>query len=559
MADGDALQRRRRDDPVTLTVTADPSVLFLGTNTGTVTVEYTTPSNGKIESNGTTFSSVPVSVSLVTPVTPVGKGTPPPDALIFPIVGHATGVNDSLFESDIRIANLTPQTMKYQVNFTPSGTDGTQTGSSTTIEVPPNTTTALDDIVASVFGTGTISSALGMLEVRPLTTSTTSPSLFSAVSSAFPALATAASSRTYNFTPNGTYGQFIPAIPFSKFVGKGSILSLLQVAQSADYRANFGFAEAGGSPVDLLVRVYDTKNILLATIPVSLGATQHTQMNGLLAQNGINDLADGRVEVEVVNGDGKVTAYVSELDNRTSDPLLVNAVPKGATSANRYVVPGMAYIDNGFAFWVSDLRIFNAGTTSTPATVTFYPQGNGTPVARNITLDAGEIEVLNNVVATLFGQPNGSGGAIAITTPANTQLSATARTYNQTSNGTYGQFIPGVTVAESVGNGDRALQLLQLETSSRFRTNVGVTETSGNPARVELTAIQPDSIVTPIITLDLAAGEFRQISLADFFEAGAAVYNARVTVKVVSGSGRVTAYGSAIDVTTQDPTYVPAQ
>lgn len=549
--------------PVTLTVTADPAFLALGTNTGTVSIEYTSPSSSsKVKTHATTTVTQPVSVSLVTPVTPTGKGTPPPDALIFPIVGHAAGVNDSLFESDIRIANLTPQTMKYQVNFTPSGTDGTQTGSSTNIEVAPNTTIALDDIVATVFGTGTISSALGMLEVRPLTTGTTnssSASLFSSVTSGLPALSTAASSRTYNFTPNGTFGQFIPAIPFSKFASKGTVLSLLQVSQSAAYRANFGFAEAAGSPVELMVKVFNTKNDLLASIPISLGATQHTQINGMLAANGISDLADGRVEVEVVNGNGKVTAYVSSIDNKTNDPLLVNAVPKATAATNRWVVPGMAYINNGFAFWVSDLRIFNAGTTATPATVTFFPQGNGTPISKQITLDAGEIEVLDNVVGNLFALPNGAGGAIAITTPTNAQLHATARTYNQTANGTYGQFIPSVTVAESVGHGDRALQLLQLESSSRFRTNIGVTETSGNPVRVELIAIQPDSLVTPVITYDLAPGEFRQFSLADFFDAGAAVYNARVTVKVISGTGRVTAYGSAIDVVTQDPTYVPAQ
>ncbi len=116
-----------------------------------------------------------------------------------------------------------------------------------------------------------------------------------------------------------------------------------------------------------------------------------------------------------------------------------------------------------------------------------------------------------------------------------------------------------MTVAESVGAADRALQLLQLESSSRFRTNVGVTETSGNPVTVEIAAIQPDSIVTPIITWELGAGEFRQIPLSAFFEPGAAVYNARVTVKVIAGNGKVTAYGSAIDVITQDPTYVPAQ
>jgi hypothetical protein len=36
-------------------------------------------------------------------------------------------------------------------------------------------------------------------------------------------------------------------------------------------------------------------------------------------------------------------------------------------------------------------------------------------------------------------------------------------------------------------------------------------------------------------------------------------YNARVTVKVISGQGRVTAYASVIDMLTNDPTFVPAQ
>ena len=36
-------------------------------------------------------------------------------------------------------------------------------------------------------------------------------------------------------------------------------------------------------------------------------------------------------------------------------------------------------------------------------------------------------------------------------------------------------------------------------------------------------------------------------------------YNARIIVRVTSGSGRVTAYGSVVDNLTSDPTYVPAQ
>src|SRR5205085_305440 len=115
---------------ITLTVTADPGPLNLGTNTGTIIVSYT----GATSNRSTPFVTainVPVSVSLVTPVTTGGKNTPPPDSLIVPAVGHATGIGNSLFESDVRLANISAQLMKYQLNFAPAATDGTQSGSST--------------------------------------------------------------------------------------------------------------------------------------------------------------------------------------------------------------------------------------------------------------------------------------------------------------------------------------------------------------------------------------------------------------------------------------------
>jgi hypothetical protein len=554
-------------DTTELTVTANPAFLPLGTNTGTIGILYGATDSRSPRTEATTFK-IPVSVSLVTPVLPTGKASPPPDSLIFPVVGHAGGANNSLFESDIRVTNLTAETARYELHFTPSNTDGTQTGSSSTIEIAPNATMALDDIVASLFGLGT-SSVTGMLEVRPLTTTTSAGTGFfgsSSLAGTIRDLTTAAASRTYNFTPDGTFGQFIPAVRFEDFVGKSatgtppSILSLQQVAQSAAYRANFGFAEASGAPADLKVRVYDTTNNLLKTIDLSLQAGEHRQLNGMLASNGITDLTDGRVEVEVVGGEGKVTAYVSEVDNRTNDPLLVSAVLKGSVTANKYVVPGVAYLNNVNAFWVTDLRIFNAGTTATPATVTFYPERNpGAAISKQITLDAGEIEVLDNVINGLFEQTENKGGSIAVTTPTDTQLTATARTYNQKTpqGGTYGQYIPGVTPAQSVGLGDRALQLLQLEQSSRFRTNIGLNETAGQPVTIEVSAIVPDLIVTPVVSITLQPNEFQQISLGSFGLSDA--YNTRVTVKVVAGEGRVTAYGSAIDAITQDPTYVPAQ
>lgn len=543
---------------ITLNVIADSAALAFGTNTAAVKVEITTPTVDGLASDGTTSSTVPFSISLVTPVTPVGKSSPPPDSLIIPAVAHAVGALDSQFESDIRVTNLGATTAKYQVNFTPSGVDGTTSGTSTTIEIAPSETTALDDILETMFGTGT-TSVVGMLEIRPLSSSTSATS-FVTSSGGTSAINTVASSRTYNVTPSGTFGQYIPAIPFSQFVGKGSILSIQQIAQSDAFRTNFGFAEASGYPADLIMRVYDTQNVLLASIPVSLKASEHKQINSMLAANGITNLKDGRVEVEVTSSTGKVTAYASGVDNATNDPLLVSPTVVSSVSANRYVVPGVALLNTGIANWRTDVRLFNGAAIATTATLTFYPQGNpGAPVAKELTLNPGQIAVLDNVLETFFQQANPNpGGSVIVSTPANTSLVATARTYNQTSAGTYGQFVPGVTPAQAVGRGERSMQLLQLEHSTRIRTNVGLAETSGKSARVEVSLSLPDSKATPVISYELAPNEFRQLSLSDF-GLGNSLYNIRATVRVVSGDGRVTAYGSAIDQFTQDPTYVPGQ
>lgn len=544
---------------LTLTVTSDPDALNVGTNRAAINITYSTPStNNRREANGTTKSSVPISISLVTPVTPDTKASPPPDSLIIPAVGHGPGANGSLFQSDIRLANVSSQPMKYLLNFTPTATDGTQTGNTTTIQVDPGATTALDDLLTSFFGTASDGSSTGMLEIRPLTT-TSSSSLFSSVPSSN--LATVASSRTYNFTSAGTFGQFIPAIPFSQFVGQGSVLSLQQIAQSANYRTNFGLLEAAGEPAAVIIHVFDKSGNSIADIPESLLPSEHLALNGLLAANNIT-LDDGRVEIEVVSATGKVSAYASVLDNRTNDPLLVSPVLKGSVSSNRYVIPGVAYT-NSIANWRTDARLYNSAPASVTATLTYYPQVGSsdlTAITRTTTIAAGETKDLDNILNTTFGvnAPN-AGGAVLITTTAASSIIASARTYAAVANGgTIGQFVPAVTPADSVGAGDRSLQLLQLEQSDAFRTNIGLAETTGNAVTAEVSLILPDSKVTPVISYPLGPNQFAQLSLAAFGLTDP-IYNARVSVKVVDGSGKITAYGSLVDNVSQDPTYVPAQ
>jgi hypothetical protein len=543
---------------ITLQVIAAGGLLNPGTNTGTVHVSYGSGATGRGAQTMVTAVNIPVSVSLVTPVTPGGKNTPPPDSLIVPAVGHANGIGGSLFESDVRLANVSAQTMKYLLNFTAAGADGTQTGSSTTVQVEPGATMALDDIMANFFGA---TSTVGTLEIRPQTSTTTS----AFGSTTGQTLTTVVSSRTYNSTTAGTYGQFVPAVPFAQFIAKATdasqkqVLSLQQIAQSTAYRTNLGLVEGTGELASVLLSVFDSAGSRIAQIPQNVPAGGFIQIDHILEDNHIT-LNEGRIEVEVTSAVGRVTAYASVLDNITSDPLLVPPVLKSSVGSSRYVLPGVGDFDIGFAHWKSDVRIFNAGSTTSTATLTYYPQGApGSPRSTTINVDPGEVKVMDNFIATTF-PATGTAGSLVVTTPSTASLIVTGRTYTDqgAGKGSYGQFIPAVTPAESTGLGGRTLQVLQLEASDRFRTNIGIVETSGNPVNVEVSVILPDSRVTPKTTYPLAANEFRQISLgADFGLTN--VYNVRATVRVTSGTGKVTSYGSVIDSQTQDPTYVPAQ
>ncbi|HET7710792.1 MAG TPA: hypothetical protein VFL80_02580, partial [Thermoanaerobaculia bacterium] len=547
---------------LSLTATVRTAGLPVGTSIGGVTVTTTPPSlRGSTRPDATTPTSktTTVSISLVQPVVPNPKSAPPPDALIIPAVAHATGMN-SRFESDVRVTNTSAQVMKYQITFTPTGEAGMQNGKQTTLDIEPGRTIALDDILETWFNSAT-TAATGTLEIRPLTQVSTATT--SAQTTGLPNFVTFASSRTFSISANGTFGQFVPAIPFANFIGPSSagstntILSLQQIAQSAAYRTNLGLVEGSGQAATALVSVFSSAGQKLTEFPVQLTGGQHVQLNSFLAARNL-EMTDGRVEVRLASPTGRVTAYASVIDQTTDDPVLVEPVNIAQTGSTRFVLGGVADIVSGLANWRSDVRIFNPSTRSVDATLLFHALSGGAPRTAQITIAPNEVRRIDNTLASLFGVTN-DGGALHINTVEPANLIATARTYNQTATGTFGQSISAVTPNEAAALGTRPLQLLQIEESTRYRTNVAIAEVSGNAAKVELTIIPQDSKTSANIVLDLAPNQYRQINSILRSAGFENSYNARVTVRVIEGTGRVTAFASVIDAVTQDPTLIPAQ
>lgn len=537
----------------TVQLTINPTGLEAGSTTGTIQINRTNGTAGKGVATHESAPpvSIPLGLSLVTPVSPDPRdGNPPPGTLIIPAVAHAQGIG-SPFRSDVRIVNVSFSDVDYDISYTPSGLDGLQTGKKTTITIRSGDVLALDDIVASWYGAGMLGEGgIGTIEIRPL-------------NSANP-LDTFASSRTYALTGGGTLGQFIPALRTNQFIGNFAQdtlarISLQMIAASADYRTNIGFVEGTGSPVSFLARLVDGNNNILGLFNGALPPYGHLQRSVPDLFGGVN-LTDGRVEVEVASAAGKVSAYASVLNNLTNDPLMVFPVQPARTTAERYVVAGIAEFTGGSNFH-SDMRIYNAGNTAVTATLNFHPFSSETPSVPAVqrTIEAGQVLAIDDVLPTLWPGLTGGGSVIA-TTNGPSSLVVTAQTFSlQADGGTKGQFIPGVTFREAVGVGERALEILQLEQSDQYRSNVGFVEVTGKPAVIEVTAFEPDTLTSRVTQIPLKANEYTQYARFLSSMGLGTVYNGRVSVRVISGEGRVYAYGSNVDNRTEDPTYVPAQ
>ena len=537
---------------VNFTIAADPSTLPNGTWTGTIIIIFgSTGVSGKQALDVAPKTSIPVSISLTTPVTPGTLSAPSATAVVIPSVGHLAGLS-SQWQSDIRIANITALSKKVQLTFS-AGSATSRAVKQTTISIDPGATTALDDIVRNWYGVGALGdSSNGVLTVQPLD--------FAGKPDLSVSKATVASSRTFNASVAGTVGQFIPAVPLANFIssapGASTILALQQIAQSDTFRTNLGLVEATGKQASVLVSIFNGGGSRLLDIPLTLAGGEQRQLNSFLANNGIS-LTNGHIEVQATGGEGKVTAYASVIDDRTTDPLLVSGVPLGGVGASRFVIPGVASLDTA-ATWRSDVRIFNGSLTPQTTTLTLFPTGNpSASVSSVVTIQPGEVKALDDIVHSTFNLTN-AGGALHVTTAISVPLVVTARTYDDTPNGTLGQFVQAVTAADAVGSGERSLQLLQMEDSPRYRTNLGLAEVTGKSVTAEVTVILPDSKVSPKVQIPLAAFEYRQFPIISALGLGN-TYNARISVRVIDGQGKITACGSVIDQKTQDPTFVPAQ
>ena len=351
--------------------------------------------------------------------------------------------------------------------------------------------------------------------------------------------------RTYNQTTTGTYGQSIAAVDGGRAIGAGETAHLIGLKQNPDYRTNIGFAEITGQSADLEVRIFDFSGSLLQTSAFSLQPSAWHQVG--LADLGISNLDSGRTEVAVTTG-GAVLSYASIVDNRTGDAVFIPAQKYGATDQ---IVPVVARAKGAQGTdWRTEMAFFNPGPVSLELSLVLrVPDA---VFASALNLPAFTLSTFSDLITQAFPEIQGDiAGWIEFS--ASLDFLSIARIYNQTDQGTYGQEMQPGAGGQGLGVGEVG-HLLQLAQKQDYRTNLGFTEISGQATDIEIRFYDISGSLILTSTISLQPYAWRQVGVADLgltrFDAG------RAEIEVISG-GAILSYASIVDNRTGDAIFIP--
>jgi len=143
-----------------------------------------------------------------------------------------------------------------------------------------------------------------------------------------------ATSRTYNLTPDGTFGQFIGGTTSADIFVTGLDATLIQLTASSTgedgFRTNLGMVNLEGEPTTLDIDLYLADLTYLGRVSTSLEPFDFKQIDNIFARVTAENVPDGIAIVRARFLNSRYLAYASVIDNLTGDPIFVPGLPNTA-------------------------------------------------------------------------------------------------------------------------------------------------------------------------------------------------------------------------------------
>jgi hypothetical protein len=255
--------------------------------------------------------------------------------------------------------------------------------------------------------------------------------------------------------------------------------------------------------------------------------------------------------------DGPFVGYLSLIDAASGDPTFRPTMATWSANAE-LILPGIAKVHGAAGTnWISDMVLLNTTDATRQVTMEMWVRNdaNASPQTRSLSLAAHECRRLADVLPGLFGVNN---GAAAFKISVGPGVIVDARTFNQVSSGSYGQYVPAMYWPQGVYS-TLSGYFPMVTQNAAFRTNLGLVNGGSGPVKVQISLLDDSGTVvgTPI-TVDLADRAVTQIDRIVNRFTSASFAGGYLKLEVPSSYSSdhpVYAFVTVVDQKTGDPVY----
>ena len=315
---------------------------------GAGTVGYSVASNSGSARTGTiTIAGQTFTVSQQTP--PVSSNN-----YWIPVATHSGGQLGSQWRTDIGLNCAGASAASATLTFShPAGASSIVR----TINIAAGQQVVLRDVVGQTFGVATGKGPIQIGSTQPLVVT----------------------SRTFNDTPQGTFGQDYDGFSAAGGLTAGESAVIGQLAQKDPYRSSIGITNMGTINAVIGVTLCDGNGTALTTFDVTVAPGAFWQEESFKIRIARNDLDTCYAKITVKSGSG-ILAHASLVDGRTNDPTTfwaksVQATPSGGSITGRWSIE---FTLSGYLFPMT-VNLTQQGTSITGDIV--FTDGSGyTPI-----------------------------------------------------------------------------------------------------------------------------------------------------------------------------------
>lgn len=212
------------------------------------------------------------------------------------VIAHTTGANNSVWKSSLSLCNVSTSTASVKLTYR-YGSSGV---------VVRNTTIASyglaewTDAPVDLFNVGGKSSGVVTIE--------SSQRLQVAV-------------RTFNTSPDGTFGQSLPGVSSAVSMTSSQFGVLSPVRRTWQFRTNVGFINTGSKSCTVTIFFGNNNGYVIGEqLSITLAPGEWKQVNEALKKAGISNANSAIGFVQVATPGATVWAYATVVDNSSGDP-----------------------------------------------------------------------------------------------------------------------------------------------------------------------------------------------------------------------------------------------